>query len=60
MNIRISDTLVNLCINAKIACWVKFSVENILKYLSYFFQKTGFDIYMQIGDNLHEMSNPVF
>ena len=24
--------------------WVKFSAENILKYISYFSQKTGFDI----------------
>ena len=38
----------------------KISYGNIL---SYFLQKTGFDILMQIvssGDNLHEMSNHVF
>ena len=27
-----------------LACWVKTSADNILKYFSYFFQKTGFDI----------------
>ena len=32
--------------------WVEISVDDILKYLSYFSQK--------IGDNLHEMSEPIF
>ena len=55
---------------------LKKSSGDVLKYFSYFFQKTGFDSscklspkenriwhFMQIvslGDNLHEMSNPVF
>ena len=38
---------------------VKFSADNILKYFSYFIQKTGFDI-VSNGINLHEISNPVF
>ena len=37
---------------------VKFSADDILKYFSDFSQKTEFDI--SSGDNLHEMSNPVF
>ena len=32
------------------AFWVKFPADDILKYYSYF----------SSGDNLHEMSNPVF
>ena len=28
----------------RLALWVKFSAEDILKYFSYFSQKTGFDI----------------
>ena len=32
------------------------SADDILKYASYFFKKTGFDT----GDNLHEISKPIF
>ena len=39
--------------------------DNILKYFSYFSQKTGFDILCKLSPveticNLHEMSNLVF
>ena len=39
-----------------------YSADDTLKYLSYFSEKTGFDISCSVstGDNLHEMSNPVF
>ena len=42
-----------------LALWVKFSADNILEYFS---QITGVDIsqIVSMGDNLHEMSNPVF
>ena len=46
-------------INAK-ALWVKFSADDILKNFSYFSQKTSFDIFQANGDNLHEMSKPIF
>ena len=32
-----------------LAPWVKISAEDILKYLSYFFQKTGFDILCKLS-----------
>ena len=35
------------------------SADNILKYFSYFSQKTGFDILCK-GNSLHEVSNPIF
>ena len=31
-------------VNLRLALWVKFSADDILKYFSYFSQKTGFDI----------------
>ena len=31
------------------ACWVKFSEDNLLKYFSYFSQKTGFDILCRLS-----------
>ena len=37
--------------------WVKISFDNILEYISYFSQKIGFDIHMQVvslRDTLHE------
>ena len=37
-----------------------FFPENRFCFVSYFFQKTDFDISWKIGDNLHEMSKPVF
>ena len=50
-----------LFFNALIALWVKFSADDILKYFSYFSQKTGYDISCKLSpNNLHEMSNPVF
>ena len=37
------------------------SADDILKYFSFYFsQKIGFDISCKIGDNLHEMSKPIF
>ena len=36
------------------ACWVKYSANNILKYLCHFSLKTGFE-----SANLHEMPNPL-
>ena len=36
----------------------KYSAEDTLKYCSYFSQKTGLNI--SNGDNLHEISNPIF
>ena len=41
------------------ACWVKYSAEDVLKYFNYFSKKIGFDISSK-GDNVHEISNPVF
>ena len=46
-----------------IACWVKISADNILKYLSNFPRKEiGFDISSRLspGDNLHEVPEPSF
>ena len=37
------------CILLRLAFWVKFSADDILKYFFFSF-----------GDNLHEMSSPVF
>ena len=37
----------------------KIAADDILKFFSYFSKKKGFDISCN-GDNLHEMSNPVF
>ena len=37
--------------------WVKISADDILKYFSYFSQKTGID-FMQTS--LHEMLKPIF
>ena len=37
----------------------KTSVEDILKYFSYFFQETGFDISCKWSPILHEMPNTV-
>ena len=37
------------------------SADGILKYCSYFFQETGFDISCKLsGDNLHATSSPTF
>ena len=47
------------CLLKRLALRVKFSVDDILKYFSYFSQKTGFEISCN-EDNLHEISNPVF
>ena len=41
---RVSWPLIRGLLNALIACLVKISTEDILKYVSYFFQKIGFDI----------------
>ena len=38
----------------RLAFWVKFSADDILKYFSYFSQKTKFDIFCKLS------SNPVF
>ena len=46
-----------------LAICVKFSADNILKYFFLFFPENRIRHFMQIvsiGDNLHEMSNPVF
>ena len=47
------------------AFWVKISADKILKYFSYFSQKTGFEFScklspMENGVILHDKSNPVF
>ena len=40
----------------RLALWVIISVDDILKYFSYFFQKIGFDSLCKLYP-LHEMSN---
>ena len=51
-------------VHKSLALWVKFSAGDILKYFSFFSQETVYDISCKLspmdGDNLHEMSNPVF
>ena len=46
------------------ALWVNFSADKIVNYFSYFSQKTDLTLHANClhstGDNLHEMSNPVF
>ena len=45
------------------ACWVKISADNILKYFSYFSQKIDFQHFMQIvtlRDNWHEIVMTIF
>ena len=37
-------SLLYLDVTLRLALWVKFSADDILKYFSYFSQKTGFDI----------------
>ena len=42
---------------------IKISAEDILKYLTFFSQKIGFDILCKLSpseDYLHEMSKPIF
>ena len=41
-------TAVSIPVTKCLALWVKFSADNILKYLSYFSQKTDFDISCEI------------
>ena len=46
-----------------LALWIKFSADNISKEFFLFFPENRFWHFMQIvsnGDNLHEISNPVF
>ena len=38
----------------------KKSADEILKYFSNLFKKTGFYISYKLGDSLYEISNPVF
>ena len=40
----------------RLACWVKFSADDILRYVSYFSQKKGF----HVSCNLSILLNPVF
>ena len=51
------------CLKTHCLClvvWVRISAD-ILKYFSYFSQKTGFDFSCKLyGDNFHDMSVPVF
>ena len=47
----------------RLALRVKFSADDILKYFFLFFPENRIWHFMQIdsiGDDLHEMSNPVF
>ena len=47
----------------RLALWVKFSAEDILKYAFIFPNKQDLTFYWEIvsnGDNMHIMSNPVF
>ena len=45
------------------ACWVQIAVKNILKYFFLLFPENRLCYFMQIvslGDNLHEITNPIF
>ena len=59
-NLQASGTLQD---TLSLVLWVEFSVDDILKYFSYFSQKSRFWHFMQIvsnGGSLNEMSYPVF
>ena len=47
------------CVFKYLALWVKFSAGDVLKYFLLFPRKQIL-LFHANGDNLHEMSNPVF
>ena len=49
---------VNIC--SILYAGYKSSVDDILKYLYYFFPQNRLWNFLQIGDNLHEMPKPIF
>ena len=49
------------CLKWHLACSVKISADNILKYFSYFSQKIGiFTVHKQVDTILHELSSCIF